>query len=496
MQNRFVRSLALLLFLNLLVKPFWILGVDRAVQNTVGDAMYGFYLSIFSYSFLFYILLDLGITNFNNRNIAQNNQLLNKHFAGIATMKLLLGLLYAFVAFGIGIVIGYNADQLRMLAWVGFNQILLSFILYLRSNISALLQFKTDSFLSVLDRILMILICSVLLWSSWIKQPFRIEWFVYAQTAAYLITFLIALGFVLHHAGPLKLTFNRAFSLMIIRKSLPFALLVLLMSFYSRAEPVLLERLLPDETGFRQAGIYGQAFRLLDAGNNISLLFAVLLLPLFSAQLKKQESVNQLARLSFSLIIAMSFIIAVSSFFYSRDLMGLLYGLRDGETLVEFHYRLDHASTAFRVLMGSFVAFSTTYIFGTLLTAGGRLRQLNIVAGSGVAINLILNFVLIPHFLAIGAAYANLSAQLITAFFQFLIAKRVFQLDFGPHFWLRLLLFAILTIGFSYASLLLPVKWIWQLGILLTVNTLLVFVTGLIRLPEMIGLFKQAKGST
>jgi O-antigen/teichoic acid export membrane protein len=495
MQNRFVRNLALLLFLNLLVKPFWILGVDRAVQNTVGDAMYGFYLSVYSYSFLFYILLDLGITNFNNRNIAQNNHLLTKHFAGITSMKLILGVVYAAVVFGIGILIGYNAMQLKLLAWIGLNQVFLSFIMYLRSNISGLLLFKTDSFLSVLDRILMIIICSVLLWSGFVKQPFQIEWFVYSQTAAYVITFVIALLFVLRHAGSIRLTFSLPFTLMIIRKSLPFALLVLLMSFYSRTEPVLLERLLPEELGFRQTGIYGQAFRLLDAGNNISLLFAVLLLPIFSAQLKRKESVNQLAKLSFSLIISMSLVIAISTFFYSNDLMAILYGLREGETLADFTYRLEHASTVFRILMGSFIAISSTYIFGTLLTAGGKLKLLNITAAAGVTLNLGLNLLLIPRFEAVGAAYANLIAQGITAVVQLLIARQVFRLDFGQTYWVRIFLFVVMAVLLSYLSRYLHIYWAWQLLIVLLINVFLVFITGIIKFREMLKLFGAARAA-
>lgn len=166
MQQRFFRNLAFLLSLNLLIKPFWILGIDRGVQNAVGESDYGLYLSVFSYSFLFFILLDLGITNFNNRNIAQNNQLLSKHFAGIASTKLLLALLYSVVTFTVGWMIGYKDAQLRLLAWVGFNQIILSFILYLRSNISGLMLFKADSLFSVLDRLIMIFICGILLWSD------------------------------------------------------------------------------------------------------------------------------------------------------------------------------------------------------------------------------------------------------------------------------------------------------------------------------------------
>ena len=166
MQKRFIKNIIFLLFLNLLVKPFWIFGIDRTVQNLVGnagDGGYGVYQAIFNFSYLFYILLDLGITNFNNRNIAQNHKLLSKHFAGISQVKLFLGLVYAVVIFSVGLILGYSGFKLKLLAWCGINQILLSFILYLRSNISGLMLFKTDSFLSVFDRLLAILFCGVML---------------------------------------------------------------------------------------------------------------------------------------------------------------------------------------------------------------------------------------------------------------------------------------------------------------------------------------------
>ena len=79
MRKKFIINLAFLLLLNLLIKPFWIFGVERSVQNIVGSAEFGFYFSLFNFSLLLNIILDLGITNFNNRNISQNPQLLRKH---------------------------------------------------------------------------------------------------------------------------------------------------------------------------------------------------------------------------------------------------------------------------------------------------------------------------------------------------------------------------------------------------------------------------------
>ena len=46
MQNRFIKNIIFLLFLNLLVKPFWILGIDVAVQNRVGASAYGLYFAL------------------------------------------------------------------------------------------------------------------------------------------------------------------------------------------------------------------------------------------------------------------------------------------------------------------------------------------------------------------------------------------------------------------------------------------------------------------
>ena len=68
---------------------------------------------------------------------------------------------------------------------------------------------------------------------------------------------------ILNKTEMFKLQWNWTFSLMILKKSLPFAILTLLMSFYNRIDTVMIERMLSD--GAEQAGIYAQAFRLLDA---------------------------------------------------------------------------------------------------------------------------------------------------------------------------------------------------------------------------------------
>ena len=430
MQRKFLTNLGLLLTLNLLIKPVWIFAIDRNVQIVTG-VDYGIYFELLNFSFLFNILLDLGITNYNNRNIAQNRQLLNKHFSAIIVLKFMLSLVYSLIAFLVAIfVMKYEGSQLKLLGWLAFNQIMLSFVLYLRSNISGLLMFKTDSFLSVLDRLLMIFFCGILLWGHLTVTKFRIEWFVYSQSAAYGVTATIAALIVMKKASFRRLNFNWPFFLMIIKRSLPFALLVMLMTFYNRLDPVMIGKLLPGKLGDYQVGIYASAFRLLDAANMIAYLFAVLLVPVFSRMIKKRESVENMVKLSFTILITIAVIVSIGTIFYSYEIMDLLY--------------TDHiqaSAKVFRLLMGGFIAVSTTYIFGTLLTANGNLKELNIISFSGLIVNFLINLLLIPHLLAIGSAYASLFTQFFIAVAQVIIVQKVFRFRLNYQFLVTLILF-------------------------------------------------------
>lgn len=488
MQNRFIKNIIFLLFLNLLVKPFWILGIDREVQNMLGDALYGQYLSIFNFSYLFYILLDLGITNFNSRNIASDNKMLSKHFAGLAEIKLLLGIGYALVIFAFGYLNGFREGfQLKMLFWCGLNQILLSFVLFLRSNMQGLLLFKADSFLSVFDRVLSILLMALILWSGWFSLGrFNVVWYLQVQTLAYLCTIALALYLVLKHVDHLSFKINFQFLKEILVQSLPFALLVLLMSVYSRIEPFLLERLLDDQGV--QAGIYGRAYRLFDAGNNISNLFAIMLLPMFTATLINKLDLKNLVKTSFNVMVALTGIVLIMCIFYSQEIMQMMYNPEEGEAEAAYLMRIGQYAKVFPILMGSFFCLSTTYVFGTLLTANGSLKQLNLVAASGVVINILLNLIVIPRFQSVGAACTSLCVQAVTAFAQYLICEKIFKMHLGWRYWVHLLVFMGSVMLCTWLIKMLQVDWWVSFGIAFALNVGLIFATRLLRLKEIVAL--------
>lgn len=477
MQRQFITNLTLLLGLNLIVKPFWILGIDRAVQNQVGAESYGLYFALFNLSLILNIFLDIGITNFNNRNISQNQQLLSKHLSGLVILKFLLAILYSLILLLTALFIGYDSGQLWMLLLLGFNQFLLSFILYLRSNIAGLQIFWMDSIMSVLDRFLMIIICGMLLLGWFTEGPMQIEWFVYAQTVGYIITAATAFLIVLKKATFLKLNWNIKFFMVILKQSLPFAVLVLLMSFYNRVDSIMLERLLDD--GAEQSGIYAQPFRLLDAANQIAYLFSVLLLPMFSRMLKLKEPVWQLAGLSFKLLIAPAIIAVAGCAFYSFEIMDLLYKEHTAD-----------AASIFAVLIACFIPICTTYVFGTLLTANGNLRQLNWIAAICMATNIILNLILIPQFQAMGSAVTSLFTQFLNIALQIFIVYQVFKIKPSGKIILTLGFFTASVALLGYGSTLMPFQWFVNLGLMVLGCVALAFITKLISVKAIYRIVK------
>lgn len=483
MQKKFVTNLGLVLLLNLLIKPYWIIGIDRNVQLAVGTEQYGFYYAIFSFSFILNIILDFGITNFNNKNISQNNHLLSKHLSSIIVLRIMLALIFAVVTFGVGLIIGYTPDMMKMLVAVIFNQILLGFILYMRSNLAGMHLFKTDSIVSVLDRLIMIGICSYLLYLHKQGGEFNITHYVYAQTAAYFITAVITFVVVLKKAKVRRLQWRWPFFVMILKKSYPYAVLVLLMTFYTWSNGPMLERLLPFRVGANQAGIYASANRLLDGANMIPVLFAGLLLPIFSRMIKLKQNVEEMVRLSFSLLVVPAIVVAICCYFFSYEIMDLL---NNGNHVKE-------SGDVFKILMCCFVPVSTTYIFGTLLTANGNLKQLNMMASTGMIVNIIMNIILIPKLSAVGAAISSITTQSFTALVQVFMAQKAFNFKKNYRLIAMIAFFITASILITNFAHHLNVSWFTQFAIAAGACFALALATRLISIKNIYHIVKYGE---
>jgi O-antigen/teichoic acid export membrane protein len=375
--------------------------------------------------------------------------------------------------------LGYSAHQFYLLSILGLNQVLVAFILFFRSNLSGLMRFREDSIISVLDRAILIVICSFVLWGNLGGDFVSIEIFVWLQTLSYFITFLVSFYLVFRQTNTIKISFDFLFFKRILRRSLPYALLILLMMIYYRVDSVMLERILPN--GKREAALYAQGFRFFEAFTMIGYLFAGLLLPIFAKMISKKANLSPMVYLSAKIILAIGLLIGIGCYMYSYDIMNMRYEVVRTD--------LEQSAASFRYLMVCFVAMCSTYIFGTLLTAKGSLKSLNYVAATGVVINLVLNFYFIKNEGAIGAAKASMITQVLTAIAQVYLAFVILKLKIEYKEIFRLVVFIVGVALLSKVQLL--DNWIYNILLFFTFGGIWVFVSGMIQPKSVLLILKE-----
>ncbi|MFK7906783.1 MAG: oligosaccharide flippase family protein [Chitinophagales bacterium] len=457
------------------------MGIDRTVQNTVGAEVYGTYFALFNFTLLFQIVLDFGINQFNNRAVAQDHDRLNTYLPNILLIKILLSGVYLVLCLSGAYWLQYDSFQMHLLFWLCFNQILASFVLYFRSNLSGLHLFKQDSVVSVMDKGLMIVICGLMLWTSFSSSPFRIEWFVYAQTLAYFFAALMSFGMVFRTANSFRFKLDKGLMFRIFKESYPFALAVLLMSIYYRIDGVMLKHLLADKG--REAGIYAAGFRLLDVVNIFSLLFANILMPMYSRMLAQKEDVSSLVALSGKLLYAFGAAGAIHCFVFSDWIMEWLY--------VDY---TPYYGEIFAYLILSFIPIAVVYIFGTLLTAGSGIKTFNKIAVLGITLNIGLNSWLIPTQGAFGATTATLATQSLVGFLCLIFAIRMIRLKFKWQTVLQVLVYFGACWGIAYTAAMGIFDWRLNMVMGILVALVLALVTGLLDWKAALRNFLQKEG--
>lgn len=438
-KKQFISDLIFIQILNILVKAFWILWIDREIQNWLPPEAYGQYYSLLGFSILFIILLDAGINNFNSREVARNPQFFQENFAGIIITKLLLSVVYILAAFSVASALDFSTDDLYIVALLLIFQIIASLNLYLRSNIAAHQQFKLDGFLGVLDRLLVVIICSFLLYNSMLQPYLTIRTFILAQIIGVSGTFMVAFYLNVRKLDKFRINFKPALFRDIVFEAFPYALLIILMGLFTRMDVVMLKTLLPDHL---QADQYAKAYRLLDAANMLAMLLSGMLLPLFSRMIERNESLSEIVRISAKVLILPAIPVVALLAMHSREVMELLYPGR-------FEAGLDQA---FIFITLSFFGYALIYIYGTLLTAKADLRYLNYSAAVTALLNILLNWWWIPKQGALGAAQATLISQSLFAALCYFRARKVFELKTALPLLLRYGLVTVLILAVIFGT--------------------------------------------
>ena len=461
----FYSSLTLMIVLNLVIKPAWVFGIDRQVQNQVGVAEYGIYFSLFNLSVVFIFLLDWGLTTFFNRQLAMQDSS-HSNLGSFLQLKLLFSLVYALVVCAAAWITG--VQHWDIVFYVILIQVFYSLFMFFRAILTARQFFSTDSWLSVIDKSLMLLVAGFLLYYPPLHGLMTIERFAWLQALCLAVAMIIA-GIclwkrkLLHH-----LRFSGFPTAQVFKQALPFALIVLLMSMHARLDAFLLERM--SGNGAYEAGIYAAAYRLLDASNMVGSITALFLLPYIVQRWSNKHDINEVILTGRHWL--MMFSIGISA---------VMVFMGDWVQMTLYHHQDQNAVGILQWCLPALIGYSLTHVYGTALTATGHIRSFCWIVFSAALLNIVLNVLLIPSFGARGCCIAALCSQLTGGMATMFVAKWKIGLDLHFRSVLVYIFTAVVLSVFLYAASQWPVRKEILLAMATAITFMIMLLTGILK---------------
>ena len=175
--------------------------------------------------------------------------------------------------------------------------------------------------------------------------------------------------------------------------------------------------------GETAVALYSSAYRIVAPINAVGILFTIAVFPVVS-RLFAQTDWQQLSatmRLTTKLMISAILPISCILIVKAEDIIVLLFG-----------DPYANAANSLRILSATMIIIWICAGYARFLTAAGANKKYLIAVSTAALVNLVLNFVLIPHYGASGAAAATLAAEIGSFICVFSFAQKIRKNPFLP----------------------------------------------------------------
>ena len=277
------------------------------------------------------------------------------------------------------------------------------------------------------------------------KLDFGILAPIYGLLVANLIGFVVL--FILYR-NLLTLKPKILYFSLLLKFGLPSLVISLLFYILDWVDRLIIK----DLVGLSQVGIYSLGYRLGSAINIIFVIpFALIWAPIRMEYLKQENTDEFMTKVvSYYSIVGMS--IVFISILFGREVISLVFHNRD----------YAPAARVFPIVMLSILFYGYQNILDFGIYLHKKLHYYMVVASAGIIVNVVLNFLLIPHFGYIAAAYVTFLTYLFTSSFIHLVSIRYHRIKLERS---RIVIpFVFLALSYFVANVNTP-HWYWDVGV-------------------------------
>jgi O-antigen/teichoic acid export membrane protein len=364
------------------------------IARYLGEAQYGNYSFAISFTSLFIIFADIGISQLIIREIARDKEITSEYVTNVSIIKIIL----SFITFALIIItinlMNYPPYVTYVVYLFGIYTILYSFAQLFTSIFQAFEKMEYVAVVAIAEKIVIMVIGLYIL-----SLGYGLLELAYVYVLAGIIEFIISLGISLKKITRIKPKINISLCKSLTIRSIPFGLNSLFAGLFFKMDTVLLS-IFKDNVS---VGIYNAAYNpLLSISVIISNTLIPIIYPLMSKDFESSnDSLDKYTIISSKYMAIIGFPIAVGCFVLADKFILLFYG---GQYLGSI--------IAFQILALFMPIRLVSGITGTLLTSINKqgIRTFSVLLSA--SFNIILNLLLIPSLSFVGASIATVLSEL------------------------------------------------------------------------------------
>jgi len=356
----------------------------------------GFGKLVFAISFtsLFLILSDLGITTLTVREVARDKKRGPEYVGNTATLKLFLSIL-AFLVISISVsFMKVPLDTRFVIYLIGACIIFENMGGFFGAVFQAHEEMKYITICEILEKVFLVSLSFLLL---------RLGYGLISIGLIYLFSgifyCLLNMSFVYRKFLRPRYHIDTRFWSKSLKKALPLAIVILISMVYYHIDIVMLGKMKGEEV----AGWYGVSYHLFFALATIPGAFLSAVFPVLSRFFKESgELLKKAFHKSFKVLVGAGIPASVGSFLLSEKIILFLFGPQ-----------YEHSIATLKILSLLIVFSYLNGLAGYFLISINRQVLTAKIMAVTTGINVFLNFILIPRYSYIGAAYATVVSEVL-----------------------------------------------------------------------------------
>ncbi|HTX87220.1 MAG TPA: flippase [Candidatus Nanoarchaeia archaeon] len=380
------------------------------LARNLGPENLGKYYFAISFTTIFSIIMDFGLVSVITRETAKKNLDAQELLGTVIAIKLPLTLLALGCIFAAAQIAGYGSEIKLLVYLAAIGAALDSFTITFYGVIRGFHNLFFESISSVIFQL--IVMSGGLLY---IHYGFSLPFVFSSLTMASAFNFIYSYAILSRRIGvKIKLFFNRELLKKIALIAIPFGVFAVFQRIYTYLDSVLLQHF----AGNIYVGYYQISFRIIFALQFLPGAFIASLYPAMS-----RYWVSNRAQLAISLEKAVIYL-AIISLPISAGVVALA-----DKIILLFKTGYGQAILPMQITILAALFVFINYPVGALLNACDRQKNNTVNMIIITIVSVALDFLLIPHFKAVGASITVLATNLLMTVLGFYWAKKIVRID-------------------------------------------------------------------